>query len=390
MRVRLLSLFIFTLFSIPAAYAADDAALAPAPKGIWLMTDYPALAVRAGEVNTIELKVLNSGMAPGRLELGVRGLPSGWKANIFGNGQPVEAVMPAPNQTIKLELRLDVPQSQSTGSQRFTVEAKGNGTTVELPMEVAIGQELPAKLTLKPKLTSLRGTASSSFDYEFNLKNDSGRNLVVSLAADAPNTFRANFMEAYGSAQLTSVPLDAGANKDLKLKVELPSNTTAGKYDLAINAVSQDAKVGLPLNLEVTGKASIRLTGKDGKVSSEAQAGETSQIELNLANEGSAAANDLELSASPPNGWKIEFEQKKIARVEPSSNQTVTASVTPAQKAIAGDYMINVKASGGGDSSAVDYRVAVTTSTIWGIVGIAIIAIALLVLVGAVGRFGRR
>ena len=37
-----------------------------------------------------------------------------------------------------------------------------------------------------------------------------------------------------------------------------------------------------------------------------------------------------------------------------------------------------------------DFRITVTTSTLWGIVGIGIIAIALLVLLGAVARFGRR
>jgi uncharacterized membrane protein len=170
----------------------------------------------------------------------------------------------------------------------------------------------------------------------------------------------------------------------------MPSLTSAGKYDFVMHAVSQEASVDIPLSLEVTGKSTLKLTGKDGKISSEAQAGETTQIELTLANEGTAAANDVDISSSPPNGWKIEFDQKKIPRIEPNSNVTVMASVTPAAKAIAGDYMTNIRASAGGDSSAVDYRVAVTTSTLWGVVGLGIIVIALLVLLGAIGRFGRR
>ena len=42
------------------------------------------------------------------------------------------------------------------------------------------------------------------------------------------------------------------------------------------------------------------------------------------------------------------------------------------------------------NSASADFRITVTTSTLWGIVGIGIIAIALLVLLGAVARFGRR
>ena len=382
---------VFCLFATGSAIAADDMpGAAPAPKGMWLVTDYPAVAVRSGETATIPLKVQNSGMAPDRLELSITGLPSGWKANLFGNGQPINAVMPAPNQIIKLDLRVEVPQDQASGRQTFTVQAKGGTTSLQLPLQVNIGGELPAKLDLKPKIPSLRGTPTSSFDFEFTLRNDSGRSLLVSLAADAPPTFRPSFTETYGSQQLTSVPLDAGATKDLKLKVEMPSNTTAGKYDLSVRANSQEASVTMPLNLEVSGKATLRLSGKTGKISAEAEAGKTTTVDLEVTNDGTAPAEEVEMNATPPGGWKIEFDNKKIGRVEPGAIIPVVASVTPPEKAIAGDYMTNIKASSKGDSSAVDLRVAVTTSTIWGMVGVAIIAIALLVLVGAVGRFGRR
>ena len=68
----------------------------------------------------------------------------------------------------------------------------------------------------------------------------------------------------------------------------------------------------------------------------------------------------------------------------------VTATITPGAKAVAGDYMTSISASTEGSSANADYRVSVTTSTVWGIIGIAIIAIALLSVLGAVARFGRR
>jgi uncharacterized membrane protein len=64
--------------------------------------------------------------------------------------------------------------------------------------------------------------------------------------------------------------------------------------------------------------------------------------------------------------------------------------VTPADKAIAGDYVAAFRANGRGESASADFRITVTTSTLWGIVGVGIIAVALLVLLGAVARFGRR
>jgi len=67
----------------------------------------------------------------------------------------------------------------------------------------------------------------------------------------------------------------------------------------------------------------------------------------------------------------------------------VQALITPPAKAIAGDY-VTTRANARGESSSQTFRVAVATSTLWGIVGIALIGIALLVLVGAVAWFGRR
>jgi len=49
-----------------------------------------------------------------------------------------------------------------------------------------------------------------------------------------------------------------------------------------------------------------------------------------------------------------------------------------------------LRASARGESASQTFRVAVTTSTMWGIIGALLIGVALLVMVGAVARFGRR
>jgi len=79
-----------------------------------------------------------------------------------------------------------------------------------------------------------------------------------------------------------------------------------------------------------------------------------------------------------------------VDRIAPNENKEVQALVTPTDKAVAGDYVATVRAAARGESASQTFRVAVTTATLWGIVGIGIIAVALLVLLGAVARFGRR
>ena len=363
---------------------------AQAPKGLWLVTDYPAVTVRAGETASIRMKLQNAGLPPERMALSVQGLPSGWKAQIVGGGQPVEAAMPFTNDSVSLELRLDIPSEQTSGTFNLGVQARGNSTSATLPIQVTLGSELPAKLTLKPKLPSLKGTVRASFDYEFSVKNDSGKNVLVNLAAQTPPNFQASFTESYGSQEINSIPLDAGQSKDLKLKVQLPPDASAGNYSLLLTASAEGATAEVPLALQATGQSKLRLSGKDERLSGSADAGKTSQVRLVISNDGTAPAEKIELSASPPTDWKVEFDSKAIPELAPGQRQEIVANVTPSAKAIAGDYMTTFRASASGDSTSADFRVGVTTSTLWGAFGIGIIAVALLVLVGAVARFGRR
>ena len=89
--------------------------------------------------------------------------------------------MVATNDSTSLQLRLDVPANAAMGTQNLTVTAKGATTELTLPIAVTLAKDLPAKLTVEPQLPSLRGTSKSSFEYQLNVKNDSGRNLVVAL-----------------------------------------------------------------------------------------------------------------------------------------------------------------------------------------------------------------
>jgi uncharacterized membrane protein len=57
---------------------------------------------------------------------------------------------------------------------------------------------------------------------------------------------------------------------------------------------------------------------------------------------------------------------------------------------VAGDYVVTARANARGESASQTFRVAVATSTQWGLIGMGIIGIALLVMFGAVMRYGRR
>ena len=382
------------VFSVIALLAAAMPAAAqdkpPDVKGLFLLTDYPAVTVRPGSTHTISLRLQNYALPPERLALAVSGVPQGWTATLLGGGQPVAAAMATTNQSTTLQLRLDVPANAPMGTQNLTVTANGPQTQASLPIAVTLARDLPAKLTLEPQLPSLRGNARSNFEYQLNIKNDAGRNLVVALAAQAPQNFEASFTEQYGSQELNSIPIEAGQSKTVKLKVRPPNTAGANRYPITARVSAEDASAESMLALEITGQPRLSVAGRDGMVSGRAEAGKESSIPIIITNTGTAPADEIELSSTAPSGWKINFEPKTIDRIAPGQNREVQALITPPEKAIAGDYVPTINVNSRGENATTQFRIAVATSTMWGIVGAGIIAIALLIMVGAVARFGRR
>jgi uncharacterized membrane protein len=390
MRYRVVALFWAALSVLPVVLPAGAEEQKNDVKGLFLLTDYPAVTLRPGSTSTVSLKLQNYSLPPERLALSVAGVPSTWKVDLMGGGQPVTAALPATNASVPLELRLDVPKDAPIGTTNLTITAKGGGTEATLPVAVTLATDLPAKLSVSPQLPELRGNSKSTFEYQLSVKNESGKKLLVGLTAQAPQNFDASYTEQYGSQELNAIPLDPGQSKDVKLKIRPPNTVAAGNYKVAATATAEDAKVTTDLGLDITGQPKIELTGREGLLSTRASAGIEASVPIVLTNSGTAAAEQIDLTGNGPSGWKVEFNPKSVDRIAPNEQKEVQALITPTAKAIAGDYVTTLRANSRGDSQSATFRVTVATSTMWGIVGIALIGGALLVMVGAVVWFGRR
>jgi uncharacterized membrane protein len=157
-----------------------------------------------------------------------------------------------------------------------------------------------------------------------------------------------------------------------------------------VKATAEDATAETTVALEITGQPQLTIAGRDGVLSGRAEAGKEATIPVVITNTGTAPADEVNLSSTAPSGWKIEFDPKTIDQIAPNANKEVSVRITPPEKAIAGDYAPSFTATSRGETANTQFRVAVSTSTMWGIAGAGIIAVALLILVGAVARFGRR
>jgi uncharacterized membrane protein len=363
----------------------------PAPiEGLWLTTDFPALGARLGEEVRFELMLQNRNLPPRRIDLSVEGLPNGWTYEFEGGGRPVTAALVGLDQNIPLSLRLWPTADAATGTFDFRVVGHATPDTLDLPISLNLAEARPARMTLEPKLPALRGAPRSTFDFQVTATNESAEDQAFNLLADAPEGFDTTFAEQYGSQELTSVPVKAGESKELRVSVKLPQDAAAGRYPVVVQAVGPKSAAETTLVLDVTGQPSLALAGPEGRLSGEANAGKERAFSFTLRNSGTSPARAVRLETTAPAGWQIHLDPKEVAAIEPGQELPVSLAISPAEKAIAGDYVVSVRAVGEGASAGADLRVTVLTSTLWGLAGLGVIGAAVIVLAVAVTRYGRR
>jgi len=371
---------------IPIAAHAQDKSY----QGLWLSTPYPSVQVAPGDDIGFDVTVHNKGLPPQRLALDLQGAPKGWIARLLGDGRPIGAVLVGPDQTASVRLELEPPEDAPRGRYQMTLHARSGTRRVELPLEIVIGDTPSARLELKPELPILPGTPDSTFSFSVDVVNKVGQDALIALSAEAPPGFQVSFKKRFGSQRLTSVAVEAGRTETVEVEVRPPQGTAAGSYTVSVRAAAGEAAATTDLTLEVSGQPELRLSAPGGLLSGSVEAGKQTSLQLVLHNVGSAPAQNLRFSASPPRGWEVAFEPETLATLPPGKEAEVRALVTAPTEAIAGDYMLTLRAEGEQVSENTEFRITVRTSTLWGVVGLLVIAAAVAVLALAVMRFGRR
>jgi uncharacterized repeat protein (TIGR01451 family) len=353
-----------------------------------ISTTYPSEVVQLGESITINISVQTNGTAQ-TVGLNMGQIPEGWTATFRGGGRIVQSVFVDANSTGTVDLRLDPPPAAKSGRYDFVVLAQSQDGKAELPLTLTVQDKVPASLSFTTDLPTLKGSPSTTFRYNATLKNDGDQELTINLTSDAPSGFLAKFM--LSGQEVTSFPVSANQSKNISIELTPLSDVQAGDYPFIVYADAGDLQASLNLTAEVTGQYTLGISGPDGRLSGTANAGKETTFQVLLSNTGTAPARGVQLSATAPSGWTVSFDPKIIDEIPAGNQVQVTASLIPADKAVAGDYIVTVNARPvDGASKSADFRITVSTSTLWGIAGLALIAIAVGVVAMAVSRFGRR
>lgn len=376
--------------AIAAAAVVLSAAIAPgvvvAASGLSLTTDYPIVTVRPESRTSLNLAVETD--APARINLEVSGVPDGWTASLHGGGFVIGGVQTDGSEPTDVRLDVDVPAG-ATGRHRIVVAAFDASSRVELPIDITVEENAGGEIRLSTDFNALRGAADSTFTFNLNISNGKEEDLTYSATGQGPVGWSVE-AKPTGQSQAVSGTVQAGGTAGINVTVEAPDSAAAGTYDLLVIATVGGEQIEQPLQVEITGSYSLDLTTPTQVLSAHGPSGSVTEQVFTLVNDGTAPVTGVQMTASPPTNWKVEFEPATIDSIPPNTPVTVTARITPAGDAIAGDYSLTVRANGEEADADTELRFTVEASILGAVIGGVLIVAAVGGLLWVFRRYGRR
>lgn len=362
----------------PAVLAVDS---------LSLTTSYPAVVASPGTRVSFDIDVETRPAA--RVDLSVSGVPTGWTATLRGGGFVVTAIHTDGADPTSVRLDVDVP-ADATGRHRLTVTAESEGTTRQLALDIAVEANVAGEVTIRSDVPGLRGAADDSFSFTVTIRNDTEEDLTYTAVGQGPAGWTVDARPASGG-QAASAVVRAGSTANLTVTAEAPALVEPGTYDLSVLATVGTHQVTQDLTVEITGSYTLTVSTPTEVLSVSGNAGSTVEQQFTLTNTGTAPITNVKMSQTLPANWTIDWgDQETVASVPPNQVVTVTARITPAADAVAGDYSLTIRATGEQANDSEQIRFTVNASILGAVIGVVLIAAAFGGLWWVFRRYGRR
>lgn len=357
-----------------------------ADNGLELTTPYPAVAVAPGSSVGFDLTVTSTRLDD--VALAVSGIPTGWTAILRGGGFVVGGVAAGPGQNGTVRLDVGVPADAINSTQTLQVTAT-SGTARDIrSISVQVNDEAAGDVSLTTTTPSLAGASDSTFTFNLNLQNDTAQDVTVSASVTGDPGWTVNATLS-GEAQAASTIVEAGAAQAITVTADPPENAAAGTYPISVAVQADERPITAELAIEITGSFSLSIATPNQLLSASGSAGGATEQTFIITNTGTGRLTGVEVSATPPTNWDVTFEPATVD-VEPQRTVTVNAVMTPSGDAVAGDYVVTVRASNEEANDSAEIRFTVQTAPIWAFIGIAIIAAIIGGLFLVFRTYGRR
>ncbi len=257
------------------------------------------------------------------------------------------------------------------------------------------------EITLTCQYPVLSSYAGTYFAYSIDLQYKGGKEpRVFDLRAKVPAGFNCSIAPGYAEGtEIAAIRLDPQKTYPDTIKVTVRPYVwlvpEPGEYPVTVEVSSGTIKNSIELKAIVTAKYDLGLEPSTGRLNTSATAGQDNYFTISITNTGSADLEKVNFSSKitgNPTGWSITFAPEKLDVLPVGGTREIQVNIKPAQKTIAGDYMITMSAEPESKYAfgSLDIRLTVLTPTIWGWVGVGIVVLVIAGLAVMFMRLGRR
>jgi uncharacterized membrane protein len=361
------------------------------------------LTVGQGQEVTMDTEVVNRRRFPVEVSLALDGVPKGWDINFNSRypSYPIRSVMVAASdqstsKSTTVEFKAKVPENTKPGTYQIKVTAKDlNGPTqyVEtINFRITSKKVETGGLKLTSQYPVLSATSGQTLKFTVDLKNETNKPLTTSLIAQPPPGWTVRFKPQFGDQQISSIQLKENGSETLSVEIDPAARADSKEYPLSVIARAGGFEASTNVKVTLKGVPDLRMVTRDQTLNTSISAGTKATVDIFVGNVGSAPVRNLNLLASKkPEKWTVEFRPDKIDVINPGDVREIKAEILAPARTIAGDYMLTFTPNAAeGAPKPVDFRVTVSTPTIWGWIGFGIVGLVVIGLAVVFFRLGRR
>jgi uncharacterized membrane protein len=392
-----------TAISQGFAAEAQKAEAAPSSKESFnLILPFKDLTVGQGQEATMDAEVVNRTKEPVEVSLTIEGIPAGWEVNFNSRypSFPVRSVMVQggdqnSNKSTTLEFKAKIPDNVKPGTYPIKVTAKDTKASTQYVETINYRVTSKKIATGGIKLTSqypvLTTPSGQTLKFTVDLKNEINKPLTTSLIAQAPQGWTVRFKPQFGDQQISSIQLKENGSETLSVEIDTPATAEAKEYPVTVQARAGAFEAAATIKVSLKGTQDLKMGSLAGTLNTAVTAGNKTPVDFVVGNAGTAPIRNLGfVTKKPSDKWTVEFKPDKIDSLGPQEVKQIKMEILAPDRTIAGDYLLTLTANSPEVNKSVEFRVTVSTPTIWGWIGFGIVGLVVIGLAVVFFRLGRR
>jgi uncharacterized membrane protein len=239
------------------------------------------------------------------------------------------------------------------------------------------------------------GIIGTTFEWRVDATFNGLEDRLFVFEYEAPPGWNIFVSPQYQEIQLDAVKIKPEKVESLKVIARPKVEQVPEEYDIkfTIKAADEDSDLQETVELKAIVKpvGDLVFTTETGRLNTEVLKDADNNYVLILDNIGTGPVEDITLSVvDSPARWLIDFKNEKIQVVDVGQPENIEVNIIPAEKTIAGDYMIRIMAQSEKSTTHIDVRATVKVPLVWQIAGIAIIVVVIVGMGFLFYRLGKR